>query len=260
MTAPPFPTAETIITAARMYCNDVAPTAAGSLLADGAAYTLANFTAACRNVRRRLANAGVESVTNYATLLNLQPVATTDPATVVYVNWEGYFDGENLWTTPALPPDLVQPLRLWQRLSGATSAQFIPFRPSNDGLPPYVQTAYFQSWEWRNNQLQLPGALQANDLRVLYETFFPDITAWDQVVPIVDCQDAIAYRVAEQFLRSRGAEGADAMQAKADAADMALIRPTIRQKQRGQHRRVPHGRGIANGWGWGGWGSSGGVF
>lgn len=248
----PFPTAEAIIQAARMYCNDAAPTAAGALLADGATYTLANFTAACRNLRRRLANAGVESVTNYATLLNLLPVATTDPSTVVYVSWTEYFDGVNHWPAPVLPPDLVQPLRVWQRLSGATSSQFVRLRPANDGLPPYVQTAYFQAWEWRNNQLQLPGALQSNDLRLLYETFFADITTWDEVVPIVDCQDALAYRIAEQFLRSRGAAGAADMQAKAEHCERELIRPTIRQKQRGQHRRIAYGRGSALGtWGYG---------
>lgn len=237
----PFPTAETIITAARMYCNDVAPTDSGSLLADSATYTMANFNAAYRNARRKLANKGVRSVSNYATLINLQPVGSSDPSTVVYVNWTNYFDGMNLWTTPVLPPDMILPLRVWQRLTGATASPFYKLRPANDGVPPYVQTAYFQCWEWRNNQLQLPGALQANDLRVLYEVFFPDITAWDQEIPLPDCQDAIAYLIAAQYLRSRGSEGADAMDAKAEKAIREYIRPTVRMKQRGQHRRIPYG-------------------
>src|SRR6185312_6775218 len=73
---PPFPTAEAIITEARMYVNDVAPTDAGNLLADGATYTLANFNAAYRFVQHRLANAGVRGLTDYAILQNLLPVAT----------------------------------------------------------------------------------------------------------------------------------------------------------------------------------------
>lgn len=249
---PPFPTAETIITAARMYANDVAPTAAGYLLADSATYTMANFNAAYRNSRRRLANAGVRAVSDYVNLVNLQPVANSDPSTVVYVDWNEYSDGVNLWPAPVLPQALLIPLRCWQRLTGATASPFVRLRPANDGVPPYVQTAYFQCWEWRNNRLQLPGALQSNDLRVLYEIFFPDITAWDQTIPLPDCQDAIAYMIAAQFLRSRGSLGADAMDAKADSAVRELIRPTVRQKQRGQHRRIPYG-GSAGGPGSYGW-------
>lgn len=49
--APPFPTAEDIVTEARMYVNDVAPTAGGNLLTDTASYTLANFNAVPRRWR-----------------------------------------------------------------------------------------------------------------------------------------------------------------------------------------------------------------
>src|SRR6185312_2552428 len=162
--APPFPTAEAIVTEARMYVNDVAPTAGGNLLADNATYTLANFNAAYRFAQRKVANA--------------------DPATFVYLNWTNYSDGVNLYTTPVLPPDMIMPLRCWQRLSGDTASPFIPVGQSNDGLPAVAQSAYFQSWEWRNNQLQFPGALQANDIRMLYQKFYPDIADFGDEVTL----------------------------------------------------------------------------
>ena len=250
--APPFPTAEAIVTEARMYVNDVAPTAGGNLLADNATYTLANFNAAYRFAQRKLANAGVRALTAYAVLVNLQPVATTDPATFVYLNWQNYSDGVNLYTTPVLPPDMIMPLRCWQRLSGDTASPFIPVGQSNDGLPAVAQSAYFQSWEWRNNQLQFPGALQANDIRMLYQKFYPDIADFgDEVtLPIPQGQAVVAYLIAEHFLRSRGSAVTAQMQAKAEQAMRELIRPTIRQKQRGQHRRRPYRSGALGSGAW----------
>lgn len=249
---PPFPTAESIVTEARMYVNDIAPTDAGNLLADSAAYTLANFNAAYRFAQNRLANAGWRGITNYAILQNLLPVATTDPSTLVYVNWENYSDGVNLYTTPVLPPDLMIPLRCWQRLTGDTASPFIRFGQSNDGLPAYSQSAWFQSWEWRNNQLQFPGALQANDIRILYQKYFPAIASFDAsvTIPIPGGEAAIAYLVAEHYLRSRGSLVTAQIEAKAEQAMRELIRPTIRQKQRGQHRRRPY---TSQGTGYNGW-------
>ena len=253
--APPFPSAETIITAARMYVNDVAPGAGGNLLADAATYTLANFNAAYRFARRRLANAGVEAVTDYVNLLNLLPVANQDPATVVYVDWTGYWDGANQWASPALPPDMLLPLWVRQRMSGQYSSRFVPLGASNDGLPAITQTAYFQSWEWRNNRLQFSGALQSNDVRVLYQKFFADIADFTATIPLPDCQDALAYLIAEHYLRSRGGAGSADMERKADQALSELIRPTIRQKQRGQHRRRPWGASRSGYWPNGNYGS-----
>ena len=257
--APPFPTAESIIAEARMYVNDVAPSAGGNLLADSATYTLANFNAAYRFAQHKLANAGVRSLTDYAVLVNLLPVATSDPATFVYLNWQNYSDGVNLYTTPVLPPDMIMPLRCWQRLSGDTASAFLRFGQSNDGLPAYTQSGYFQSWEWRNNQLQFPGALQSNDVRMLYQKFYADIPDFGATVtlPIPGCQAAIAYLIAEHFLRSRGSAVTAQMQAKAEQAMRELIRPTIRQKQRGQHRRIPYSsRGRNGAWFGGDFGNS----
>lgn len=257
--APPFPTAEAIVTEARMYVNDIAPTAGGNLLADSATYTLANFNAAYRFAQMRLANAGVRALTDYAMLVNLLPVATSDPSTFVYLNWQNYSDGVNLYTTPLLPPDMILPLQCWQRLSGATASPFLPMGQSNDGLPAVTQSAYFQSWEWRNNQLQFPGALQSNDIRMLYQKFYPDIADFSAgvTIPIPGGQAAIAYLIAEHFLRSRGSAVTAQIQAKAEQAMRELIRPTIRQKQRGQHRRKPYRSGSSGGGNWfGGFGSS----
>lgn len=235
-----------------MYVNDVAPSAAGNLLADTATYTLANFNAAYRFAQRRMANAGVRALTDYAILTNLLPVATSDPSTFVYVNWQNYFDGANLYDAPVLPPDLIAPLRCWQRLSGDTASPFIPMGQSNDGLPAVSQSGYFQSWEWRNNQLQFPGALQSNDIRMLYQKFYPDIADFGATVtlPMPQGQAAIAYLIAEHFLRSRGSAVTAQIQAKAEQAMRELIRPTIRQKQRGQHRRRPYGSGAPGYAGW----------
>lgn len=235
-----------------MYVNDVAPTAGGNLLADNATYTLANFNAAYRFAQHKLANAGVRALTDYAMLLDLLPVATTDPSTFVYINWQNYWDGANLYTTPVLPPDMMIPLRCWQRLSGATSSPFIPMGQSNDGLPAVTQSAYFQSWEWRNNQLQFPGALQSNDVRMLYQKFYPAIANFSDTVtiPVPGGEAAIAYLIAEHYLRGRGSAVTAQIQAKAEQAMRELIRPTIRQKQRGQHRRIPYRSGTMNGGGW----------
>src|SRR6185312_4985239 len=172
----PFPTAQTIMQAARALVNDAgaAGSVAGNLLGDNQAFSLPLFNQAYRFAQTRLANSGVEIATKYATLTNLLPVATSDPSVFPWMNWANYWDGVNLYSAPVLPPDLVMPLRLWQRLSGATASPFIPMRQANDGLPPIIQAAYFQCWEWRGNQLNFTGGLQSNDILMLYMNFLPD--------------------------------------------------------------------------------------
>jgi hypothetical protein len=167
---------------------------------------------------------------NTANLLNISPVATTDPGVNCYIDWTGYFDGVTLQATPALPQDLSTPLRLKERVLGQTgvSAEFTPMEYVVNGLTGLVKGNRNFNWAWDSDKIVFPGSTQAMDMEVRYAAFLPDfvdgsVTWYNQPVPIMRSQDAFAWYIAFEYSAARGDMDSAAIGALAEAAALKLV-------------------------------------
>jgi hypothetical protein len=202
---------EYAVNLARVRLNDAIQSIGGDIVTDTAAFTLTAINGAWRQLQEVLVNFKY-SWFQPETILSALPIVTElDPASQVYVNWSGYFDGTNLQARPVLPPDMIAPLRCWERASvyGANGSFFDMDRLDN-GLPAIPKIARNKTWEWRNGALYLPGATQFTDLRLRYAGLAPDFvpsttTAFSlQLIPIVRSANAFAWFIAGEVAKARG--------------------------------------------------------
>lgn len=247
LVAAPYDTVETALRFARVYVNDAGISLDGNLLSDDQPGTMTYVNSAWRKLQDMLAVNGVETEIAETILNNLTAVTDLDPATQAYVSFTNYWDGESTFSTPVLPQDLIQPLRLWERQYD-TEQEFMPMFPANDGLPARVKSIRLVEWEWRNNKIYLVGATQANDIRIRYTCYLVDLADADTALPIMRCAHVLGYYIAEEFATARGSVQAPIFAAKGDAAVLRMISVTVRKQQRGQHRRIPYSRRGNSGW------------
>lgn len=171
---------------------------------------------------------------NTIQLPNISAVATADPGTYCYIDWTGYFNGVTLFSSPALPQDLTAPLRLKERVHGATGtgAEFTPMEYVANGLTGNVKGARNYNWAWDNDRLIFPGATQAMDMEMRYISYLADFedvgspvtTHWyDQPVPIMRVRDAFAWYIAFEYSAARGDMDSTAIGALAEAAALKLV-------------------------------------
>src|SRR5271154_2612663 len=134
-----------------------------------------------------------------------------DPAAQVYVGQGGYFDGTQLWPNQTLPTNTLLMERVWERQTNSNNP-FSEMRQAQFGLPSRQQQPSFVDWEWRNYNVNMVGATQTNDLRLRYwgslPTFYSDTLDFASTyVPIIDCTDALAYKIATMYARMLGSPG-----------------------------------------------------
>jgi hypothetical protein len=247
----PYDTSEYVLNLARARAGDAGVSLAGNLLADTQPYTLTYLNSAIRTVQDLLMNNGVETYPTETVLYAMPATATLDPALYSYIGYTNAWDGVNLWQAPLLPQDLVIPLRMYERLNGSMG-QMVEMFPTNDGLPSRPKTAWNRQWEWRDNQINLVGATQVNDMRLRYDRFIPDITslAVPQPIPIsVRCADALAWFVAWEFASPRNSlrDIVNEFRANGEAAIKAIALRTTRKTQRNNNRRRPYDQRGGNG-------------
>jgi hypothetical protein len=248
-TTAPYDTLDTALNFARAIANDMELSTAGDLLADTepGTQTLANL--AWREFQDMLVENGVECLIKEQVMYQFpfkDPTVQTDPSYQVSISWTGSFDGSNYFTTPALPSDMIEPLRLWERQSG-TQDPFVQMNPVNDGLPSVVATGYLTYWDWRNDAIWMVGSVQMQDLRMRYSAYYSDFVTlagvqwYQQPIPIIRSAQALAYYLVATFAGGRGSPYyASVLQKGADCIQK-LISRTARKKQRGNHRRRAYG-------------------
>ena len=131
----PYDPVETVLNFARTIANDCALSISGNLLADTQPYIYPMLNLAWRKLQDRLGNNAVEDFPEEIILTGITPVPSTvtDPAIQCYINFQGYFDGINLNTSPVLPQDLEEPLKIYERPSGQ-NAQFSPMFSAEGGI------------------------------------------------------------------------------------------------------------------------------
>jgi hypothetical protein len=220
---PPTPdvTAEDILQATRVICNDAGLSLAGKILADNQPYTFTMLQTCYEDMQDRLISKGVDTYKKYWVVTGLTAITVNDPGVDVILEYGGYFDGTTLQPSPTLPSDLLKPVELWERQHGATSA-WIPMRQVSDSISSRPQNLRFGVWDWETDQLTLPGATQANDIRIKGLLAAPALTGPSSPVLIPRCKIALANLLAEMAAKSRGGTEMAAVFAK--DAEMAIER------------------------------------
>lgn len=204
----------TVLNMARGRLNDELKTlqaSSGKLLDTTQAYAQQTFNTAWRKCQAFLAEKGYARLVDEVVIYALPVVASLDPASQCWLNWAGFFDGENLWPLVALPAQgFSHPLKIWERWSNQ-NAQFSdpPMEKFLDGLPSTAKTTSLRCWEWRNDAIYMPGSQIIEDLRIRYISYLPDIvdvdgTPWfQQPVPIVRIADALSWFICAELAAAR---------------------------------------------------------
>lgn len=172
-------------------------------------------------------------------------LGAADPATQVYVGQNGYYDGTQIWPALALPNNMLYMEKVWERQSN-TNNTFVPMTQAQFGLPSRPQQPSFIDWEWRNYNLNMVGSTQTNDLRLRYwgslPTFYSATLDFSSTyVPIIDCTDALAYKIATMYARMLGSPGLPDLAAESKEQMFQLKNAVIRRTQSKDYLREPYG-------------------
>jgi hypothetical protein len=245
----PYDAVSTIWNAVRTRLNSTAKIPADLL------YVAQPFAQQCANNGYRrfqdfLANMGYIRLTDEVVILDIPgvPSAVTDPASQVYVDWNGYHDGVTLNAAKVLPRDLIFPTVVMERIAGQ-DALFQPMEQMLDGLPALPRQSGFNGmWEWRVDAIYMPGASQATDLKIRYAKYLPDFVAngatpWYLAqVPIARCSDALSLFFCAEVAMARPDLEIDPLDFtnQAQAAAKFIFNRDARMKQRVNVRRLSH--------------------
>ena len=97
-----------------------------------------------------------------------------------------------------LPPDLVEIQTLWQRQAGINP--FVEMGPKLDFLPKYlegVESNFWNIWAWEKNEIRLPAANQANELKIDYVgSLFMNVTSADDQLSVINADSYLEFRTA----------------------------------------------------------------
>jgi hypothetical protein len=266
-TGPNYPSLETIANMVRSICNDSFAGATGTpgegiVLPDQLTtppntnnpLLLNHLNSSIRELYRKLRNVKVPTLIQDNYLVeNLPPIngplgpSQPDPTVQQWLDNAGFWDGSEYWTdlTPnsVLPTDLLLPLKIWERTSDTTDT-FTQMQEVQDGLPPRDQTGRLVQWEWRADRINFLGAVGNRDIRLRYVGVFPqfftaDLDFTNTFVPIMDCEDFVAYKTAEKITLALGGAGeivASLMQTAANHL-FDLRNEQVRRMQRVTYQR-----------------------
>jgi len=101
-------------------------------------------------------------------------------------------------TTPALPSDLVEIQKLWERFS--SSDPFVGMT-RKDSLPHYLEgepSNRFQIWAWESNEIRLIAANRDNELKIDYIQETIDLSTLNQnsTIGIINADSYLHFRTA----------------------------------------------------------------
>lgn len=191
---------------------------------------------AYRTVQRALAMAGSPLFRTDDVLLVVPLVSPVDVSVQVVIN-----DA----TPPPnqLPQDLLEPLKIWERLNTSSDA-FIEMinQTYQGGLQSREQGERLVDWEWRKDGIYFVGATTDSQIRLRYRAALADLVDGTSTVSIRNSQEVIAYYAAAMAGAARGSPLATQWDAAADDAKEKLISAIVRQQQFSPRRRQPYGQ------------------
>lgn len=243
---------EDVLNFARVLVNDAQSSLTGQDLADDRPYTWTLLNLCYAKLANWLEDSNVESATYAEAIISLPASAAfTDPNAQSHLDYGGYTDGAGfIYESPTLPPDLLEPLQLWQRATG----QNIPFREMRQklgGLGAQFGAAIYGGlngdWEFRQNGIYFLGAaFQGTDIRIRYIPSFPELVqpTGDQPAPQIyfaRAGEALAYLVAAEFAEIRGSKNAPTLRTKANEQLQIIANKAAKRENQSQTRRRGYG-------------------
>ena len=168
-----------------------------------------------------------------------------DPALQVYIGQSGYFDGTVINPNLLLPGNLLSLEKLWERQTG-TNNTFVLMKQPQGGLNSRPQQPTLMEWEWRNYKAWMVGSTQTNDIRMRYwgtlPTFYSATLDFASTyVPIIDCTDALAYKIAVMYSRMLGTPGLPDLINEAKEQMFQLKNAVVKRMQTIEFHRQPYG-------------------
>lgn len=227
----------------RAIVGDMIYTEAGEIITDSSPYMFVLLNDTLQWFGEECANHGIDTFEKETILTPLTAVTgtpATDPATQVDISDTGYFDGTINHATPQLPTDLTVPLRLWERQTGSQE-DYIPMKERLDGLPSQVPSSRFGMWEWREDGIYMPGAIQSNDIRLRYRGVLAQLVTVDDTLYFRGAVGPIAYKFVSIYEATRKPELAEAAGAEAILRMNQLFTRNSRMKQRSMITRKSYG-------------------
>ena len=251
----PYPNLGDVLQLARVLVNDAfGPNGIeGDILASSQPQTIVYVNSAWEQFQDELIESGVETFTKEVYLPSLPAVTLLDPSAYVYITWDGYFDGTTFQPigdqVPVLPFDFIQPASegVWERVTGS-AASFTQVIPWDAGLPQGYPLDKLRYYEWRDDKLYFKGATQATDLKLRYVAYRPEFATDNtgtvdetQLVPVMRSRRALAYFIASEYSRTRGADAADNLYAMGESEVAKIARRSSHRKAVVSYRRKSFG-------------------
>src|ERR1035437_1217198 len=269
----PFPSLADIMNLTRGIVNDSNPgitntPGEGNIITNSptvSPFTLQFLNSAIREVFLELRNVGDPALIKDNVIISgLTPVwgangqGGIDPAVQTQLSTAGYFDGHTINNALLLPSDMLAPIWLWERKTDS-NLPFVDMHPSQDGIPPLQQSTILNNWEWRGNTLWFPGATTTRDIRIRYRATFPTsfsstLDYSNTLVPIQDCEDAVAYKVALRYATMLGSPLLEGISNMEKTQMFQLKNASARRSQSIEYHRKPFGHSgndNSDGYGWG---------
>lgn len=216
-------------------------------------FTQPFLNSSIRELYRELRNVGQPTLVKDNVIISGLPVINSptngsgqpDPTVQVYLSTSGFFDGVSINSSYLLPGDLIYPEKVWERQTG-TNDSFKSMSQPQCGLEPIPQQTYLGQWEWRGDQIWMPGATQSRDIRLRYWATLPQFFSAtldfnSTYVPVLDCTDAVAYKTAVKYARMLGSPGLEDLKAEAAVQMFNLKNATTRRAQSITYNRIPYG-------------------
>jgi hypothetical protein len=149
----------------------------------------------------------------------------------------------NAASTPALPADFIVPYDLWERPAGGTNADWALI-DRGDVLPDRLQTSYLGDWKFEGGGIDLVGATQGVEIKMLYEKLLTPFATTGDAIGILGAEDALSYYTASLMAVSRGMhETAQYMDTKFEDALGELVNRFTHSNQAVHgRRRLAYGR------------------
>jgi hypothetical protein len=227
--------------------------------------TLPALNSAIRWVYRKLRNVGDPRLIRDNVQVSLPANAATGPSVQTYLAYDGYYDGATLNVSPTLPSDMMYPIQLWeQQTSSIGTLPFVRMTQPQFGLPSRNQTFALGEWEWREQPAPVAGgsvapvaiffvgSLAAVTVRLRYmaalQTFSGTVDFNNTYVPIIDAEEAIAYRCAYMIAAALSGvtPSVTMLKQEADDAMQDLRNAVTRRAQTVEYFRQPYDASAQN--------------
>jgi hypothetical protein len=236
-----YSSVEGVFQVARARINDMLTSTAGEVLTDSAPFTFVMLNEAAFHFQNKLSNNGVntfekETLLTPITACNFPNLGlgNADAGQTVNVSDVGYFDGSMQNYPPQLPPDLISPMKLWERQTGQTEA-WLYMEQAVAGLPNVAQGQRLRYWEWVTEMIVMRGASQTNDIRLRYLANSALFATPADTIHVRGSQYAIGCYLAAIFINSRDPEAAASFEIAGDTHTMQIVNQNTRARQ---HRTI----------------------